>query len=298
MTSASSESSDDPDDPGGPVVLGVDAHETGSMAAAWAADEAARKGLPLRLVHAVPSLYREFRPFDEGRYHKALRERADRALDRAAAVARERHPGLAVTAVVAEDVPAPTLCRESRRASLVVLGSRRLSRIEEALSTYSVAVPVSAQAHCPVVVVRDPEHTTQDPPYVVLGVDGSPSSEPAVDFAFAYADERRAALRVLWVWQRPPAGSPDEPATEQLLHRLLFESTTGRHEHHPDVTVTHEVVHGHPVEELARAAEHALAVVVGRRGNGGFTGMRLGSVPHGLLRRAHCPVVTVPAHPQ
>ncbi|MFJ6771915.1 universal stress protein [Kitasatospora sp. NPDC091257] len=289
MTSAS------PDGPGRPVVLGVDAHDTGSMPAAWAADEAARRGLPLRLVHAVPSLYREFRPFDEGRYHTALRERADRALDRAATLARERHPGLDVTTVVAEDVPAPALCRESRNAALVVLGSRRLSRVEEALSTYSVAVPVSAQAHCPVVVVRDPEHTTQDPPYVGLGVDGSPSSQPAVDFAFAYADERRAALRVLWVWQRPPVGNLDEPATERMLRRMIFESTAGHHEHHPDVTVTHEVVHGHPVEELALASEHALAVVVGRRGNGGFTGMRLGSVPHGLLRRAHCPVVTVPS---
>ncbi|MGW7444039.1 universal stress protein [Kitasatospora sp. NPDC054795] len=286
-----------PDGPGRPVVLGVDALDTGSMPAAWAADEAARRGLPLRAVHAVPSLYREFRPFDEGRYHKALRERADRALDRAATLARERHPGLDVTTVVAEDVPAPALCRESRNAALVVLGSRRLSRVEEALSTYSVAVPVSAQAHCPVVVVRDPEHTTQDPPYVVLGVDGSPSSQPAVDFAFAYADERRAALRVLWVWQRPPVGNLDEPATERMLRRMIFESTAGHHEHHPDVTVTHEIVHGHPVEELALASEHALAVVVGRRGNGGFTGMRLGSVPHGLLRRANCPVVTVPSAP-
>ncbi|MFI8454614.1 universal stress protein [Kitasatospora sp. NPDC085464] len=291
MTSANSESS------ASSVVLGVDAHDTGRMTAAWASDEAARRGLPLRLVHAVPSLFREFRPFDEGRYHKALRERADQALDRATAVARERHPQLAVATVVAEDVPAPALCRESRRAALVVLGSRRLGRVEEALSAYSVAVPVSAQAHCPVVVVRDPEHTTQDPPYIVLGVDGSPSSEPAVDFAFDLAGERRAALRVLWVWQRPPVGNLDEHATGQILRRLLFESTAGRHDRHPDVTVTHELVRGHPVEELALASEHALAVVVGRRGNGGFTGMRLGSVPHGLLHHAHCPVVTVPGRP-
>ncbi|MGW4229466.1 universal stress protein [Streptomyces sp. NPDC004980] len=38
----------------------------------------------------------------------------------------------------------------------------------------------------------------------------------------------------------------------------------------------------------------ALAVVVGRRGHGGYTGMRLGSVAHGLLHRAECPVITVP----
>ncbi|MFI9318168.1 hypothetical protein ACIGXI_00055 [Kitasatospora aureofaciens] len=43
-----------------------------------------------------------------------------------------------------------------------MLGSRRLGRAAETLSAYSVAVPVSAQAHCPVAVVRDPEHTSQD----------------------------------------------------------------------------------------------------------------------------------------
>ncbi|MBD0694554.1 universal stress protein [Streptomyces sp. CBMA123] len=279
------------------VVLGVDARDTGSMTAAWAADEADRRNLPLRLVHAVPSVFREFRPFDQGRYHKALVERAEQALDRAAAVAWARHPGLALTTDLSEDVPAPALCRESRDAALVVLGSRRLGRTAEALSAYSVAVPVSAQAHCPVAVVRGPEHTTQDPPYLVLGVDGSPSSDAAVDFAFDLADERRAALRILWVWHRPPVGNLDEHATVQLLRRLLFESTSGRQDRHPDVKVTHELVHGHPVEELGIASEHALAVIVGRRGNGGFTGMRLGSVPHGLLHRADCPVITVPAAP-
>ncbi|MGA5823790.1 universal stress protein [Kitasatospora sp. NPDC094028] len=288
MTSASSH------DGARPVVLGVDARDTGSMTAAWAADEADRRGLPLRLVHAVPSLYREFRAFDQGRYHQALRERADRALDRAAAVARDRHPGLTVTSVVAEDVPAPALCQESRHAALVVLGSRRLGRAEEMLSAYSVAVPVSAQAHCPVVVVRDPEHVTQDPPYVVVGVDGSPTATATVDFAFDLAAERHAALRAVWAWQRPFIGNLDERTTEQTLRRLLFESTAGHHERHPDVVVSHELVHGHPVEELGAASEHALAVVVGRRGRGGFTGMRLGSVPHGLLHRAHCPVVVVP----
>ncbi|MER5352144.1 universal stress protein [Kitasatospora sp. NPDC002551] len=277
-----------------PVVLGVDT-DPGPMATAWAADEAHRRGLPLRLVHAVPSVVREFRPFDEGRYHKALRERADRALGRAAAAARARHPGLTVTTVVAEDVPAPALCRESAHASLVVLGTRRLSRVEEVLSLASVTVPVSAQAHCPVVVVPGPEHVTQERPYVVVGVDGSPTSAAAVRFAHGLADRRGADLRAVLVRSSGPLGgrtAPDEAEAEP--RRLLSEATAGLRATDPGPHLTHEVLHGHPVEELARASEHALAVVVGRRGSGGFTGMRLGSVPHGLLRRARCPVVTVP----
>ncbi|MFE5709278.1 universal stress protein [Streptomyces sp. NPDC056501] len=70
--------------------------------------------------------------------------------------------------------------------------------------------------------------------------------------------------------------------------------TAGWAEKYPDVRLTHEVSIGSPVETLANAADHALALVVGRRGRGGYTGMRVGSVVHGLLHRAHCPVVTVP----
>ncbi|MBP0449027.1 universal stress protein [Kitasatospora sp. RG8] len=289
MTAASS------DGRGRPVVLGVDAAAPGPMATAWAADEAARRGLPLLLVHAVPP--QDFHALDEERRRARRREQAYETLDRAAAAARERHPDLDVSTVVAEEVPALALCRESARAGLVVLGTRRLSRMEEVLSTFSVTVPVSAQAHCPVVVVREPEHVTQESPYVVVGVDGSASSAAAVDVAIGLAAERHADLRAVQVWHRPAIGRVDPQSTEQELRRLLVEATAGPRGLHPEVHVAHEVVHGHPVEELAKASEHALAVVVGRRGDGGFTGMRLGSVPHGLLHRAHCPVVTVPTPP-
>ncbi|MFJ6140674.1 universal stress protein [Kitasatospora sp. NPDC092286] len=274
-----------------PVVLGVDTLTPGRMVVAWAADEADRRRLSLRMVHALPPVSEDPHAFKE------LRERGDRALDDAAAFARRRHPNLSVATAVKEAAPAPLLCRESAHAALVVLGSRRLNRLEEVLSTSSVTVPVSAQAHCPVVVVREPEHVTQEPPYVVVGVDGSPASGAAVDFAFGLAASRRAALRAVWVWQSHLDGHVDEGATVQTLRRRLGETTAGRRAVHPDVTLTHEVIRGHPVEELAKASEHALAVVVGRRGRGGFTGMRLGSVPHGLLHRAHCPVVTVPSAP-
>ncbi|WP_308407636.1 universal stress protein [Streptomyces sp. RKAG337] len=88
------------------------------------------------------------------------------------------------------------------------------------------------------------------------------------------------------------AGSQEDAL--QAQRRMLSEMTAGFSQQYPDVALKHEVPTGHPVEELAGAAEHALAVVVGRRGRGGYTGMRLGSVVHGLLHRAHCPVIAVP----
>ncbi|MFE9483730.1 hypothetical protein ACFYNM_34705 [Streptomyces spororaveus] len=54
-----------------------------------------------------------------------------------------------------------------------------------------------------------------------------------------------------------------EEATVRAQRTLLSEVTAGLSDKYPDVHVTHEVLTGHPVEEPARAAEHALAVVVG-----------------------------------
>ncbi|GAA3023190.1 universal stress protein [Kitasatospora albolonga] len=278
-----------------PVVLGVDSLRPSPMAVAWAADEAGRRGLPLRLVHAVPSEPALHRPFEQARYQQALREQGAEALEKAEATARARHPGLETSIALGEGTASHLLCRESADAELIVLGSRHLSRVEEVLSARSVTVPVSAQADCPVAVVGSPEHVTQDPPYLVVGVDASPSSVAAVEHAYQAAALRGAELHAIWVWQPPFVALAAEEFSLREGRRLLHESTAGLSATHPDVRVVHEVLVGHPVEELAKEAEHALAVVVGRRGRGGFTGMRLGSVPHGLLHRATSPVVTVPS---
>ncbi|WP_431682635.1 universal stress protein [Kitasatospora sp. KL5] len=277
-----------------PIVLGVDAPAPMPTAVAWAADEAVRRDRPLRLVHVVtPPPYGSTGAEWVGSLKEEHR-RGGVVLEKAALLARERHPALDVTTETVEGVTDRVLCEESRRAELVVLGSRRLSRAEEWLSASSVAVPLSAQAHCPVAVVGAPEHSTEQPPFVVVGVDGSRSSAAAVDFAFGLAARRRAGLRAVWTWQPPLILPTDEHTAVETIRRQLSESTAGRGSAHPDVRLTHDVLVGHPVEQLAAASAHALAVVVGRRGHGGFTGMRLGSVPHGLLHRAHCPVVIVP----
>ncbi|MFI1523813.1 universal stress protein [Kitasatospora cineracea] len=278
-----------------PIVLGVDARQVSPMVVGWAADEAERRGLPLRLVHAVPDEFRDRRGDGRG-YLQSLREAGATALEKAEGIVAERHPGLRRQCVLLEGSPAPMLCAESAHAALVVLGSRRLGRLEEVLSRYSVTVPVSAQAHCPVAVVREPEHTTLQPPYVVVGVDGSPACEPAVRFAADLAGRRGAALRAVRVRRTPVR--PFEPLEDAAeIRRRMFESTAGCATDEPDLDLTHEVLAGDPVEELVRVSAHALAVVVGRHGRGGLTGLRLGSVPHGLIRQAPCPAITVPAGP-
>ena len=280
------------------IVVGVDPDPSKRLALAWAVDEADRRGLPVRLVHAqgVPTGgYRtgEARPSWE-EWNRTLHEAGTESLKEAVAFVESRRPTVEVSTVLAEGEPAWVLREEARDASLVVVGSWHLSTRRERFTSTSVALPLSAHAPCPVVVVPEPEHITQEPAYFVVGVDGSPHAAAAVDMAFEEAALRGAVLRALYVWHPPLLGVLDEEAAVQECRRVLSETVAGRTATHPGVELRHEVVLGHPVRVLTEASEHALGLVVGTRGHGGFTGMLLGSVSQGVLHHAHCPVITVP----
>ncbi|WP_328835160.1 universal stress protein [Streptomyces europaeiscabiei] len=281
-----------------PIVVGVDPDPPKRLALAWAADEAERRGLPVRLVHAqgVPTGgYRsgETLPSWE-QWNRTLHEAGAEVLKEAVAFVESRRPTVEVSTVLAEGEPAWVLREEARNASMVVVGSWHLSTRREMFTSASVALPLSAHAPCPVVVVPEPEHITQEPAYFVVGVDGSPHAAAAVDVAFEEAALRGAALRALYVWHPPLRGVLDEDTAVRECRRVLSETVAGRTARYPEVELHHEVVLGHPVRVLTEASEHALGLVVGTRGHGGFTGMLLGSVSQGVLHHAHCPVITVP----
>ncbi|GAA4931707.1 universal stress protein [Streptomyces coeruleoprunus] len=292
------------------LVVGVDPRDASRPALDWAADEALRRNLALRLVLAVvpgrDPRHGARRP-DDTLHRAALRKEGTEALADAAAWIADTHGGLAATPEIADGVPAAVLCARSGRARMLVLGSRHLGRTAEFFSTGSVAVPVSARAECPVVVVAEPERIPRGPAHLVVGIDGSEACRAALAFALEEASLRGVALRAVWVWPEPPvpvadtlgalAGDPEseESAASRERHRLLSAAVAEPARAHPDVEVGEQVLRGHPVEELALASHDAVAVVVGRRGHGGYTGMRLGSVVHGLLHRAECPVITVPS---
>ncbi|WP_328543249.1 MULTISPECIES: universal stress protein [unclassified Streptomyces] len=275
------------------IVVGIDPARDWRLPLSWAVDEARRRRYGLRLVAAVLPQHSTHH-VDDTPGSMALNQAASDALRAAVAWSRERHTEVESAVELVEGFPAPAMGRMSRQARMIVLGSRHLGRTAEFFSAGSLVVPVTAQAHCPVVVVGDAEHVTQQPPYLVVGIDGSESSKAALGLALEEAALRGAELHAISVWQPPVLLPHDEESAQQAQRRMLSEATAGWSQKYPDVVLRHEVLAGHPVEELAGAAEHALALVLGRRGRGGYTGMRLGSVVHGLLHRAHCPVITVP----
>lgn len=144
------------------LVVGIDPARNRHLALAWAADEAHRRRLDLRLVVAVPP-GREWREGDDRPRRKAMLEAGADALREGAGWVRARHPQMQPVTELLDGFPATVIGGLSARARMVVLGSRHLSRTAEYFSAGSLVVPVTAQARCPVVVVGDAEHITQQP---------------------------------------------------------------------------------------------------------------------------------------
>ena len=294
-----------------PVVAGVDGSESALAAVRWAAAEAARRRLPLRLVAAhtwpagdssatpgwVSTRARCCATWCSGTWRPA----ADAAASAAAS-------GLAVEQVEVEGDPAAVLAGESERAELVVLGDRGLGGFT-GLLLGSVAVALSARARCPVVVVRgvetDPAVPRPDP--VVVGVDGSPGSTAALAFAVEAAVLRGVPLVAVHAWRdvlvdATMAPLVDWDAVESDEREVLAERLAGIRTTYPDLVVRKLVVRDRPARALVDESRSAQLVVVGSRGRGGVAGAppRLGEpaapAPRPLPGRGGPPSLTAPAH--
>jgi nucleotide-binding universal stress UspA family protein len=282
-----------------PVVVGVDGSASALRAVTWGASEAARRGVALRLVTAFgwAGEHPVGHPTAGEVYRGELRRAAQHRLEEAVAAAVAVAPGLEVGGEVVVGYPMGVLAAEARQAQLLVIGDRGRGGFS-GLLLGSVAVAMAAHAASPVVVVRgeEPDFSATRP--VVVGVDGSPTGEAALAFAYESAAARGAALVAVHAWADsvadvPVAGLIDWAAVEEEERQVLAERLAGWAEKYPDVAVQRVVVRSHPVPALVRCSEGAQLLVVGSRGRGGLAGLLLGSVSHGVLHRSHCPVAVV-----
>ena len=143
--------------------------------------------------------------------------------------------------------------------------------------------------------------TPVEAPLVVVGVDGSPGSQHALDFALTEAGLRGASVRAVCTWDYPVAvGSGFVVPFEDLesgAAAVLADSLARATEDAPAATppVSTTVRCGHASAVLVDEAKDAALLVVGSRGHGGFVGMLIGSISQGCVTHAPCPVVVVPA---
>lgn len=277
------------------IVVGVDGSPSSDAAVAWAARDAALRGVQLTLVYALPgamspiwldvALPQDYWDFQD--------QQGREALDAARRVATEATAGTGPLRIVDKAVPGhavATLIEYSRHADLVVVGSRGLSKWGRRLLG-SVSSSVAHHAHGPVAVIPENERPATAP--VVVGVDGSPASELATEIAFDEASRRGVELVVVHTWTDLNAEFPDVRWDDlgPQAERALAEQLAGWGERYPDVTVRRVVMPDKPARQLLAQAETAQLVVVGNRGRGGFTGLLLGSVSSAVVHSSPAPVI-------
>ncbi len=274
------------------IIVGVDGSRAGLEAAGWAAAEAALRGSPLTVAHAVPRWVCEEDTVRYAEVARWMREGADTVLASARDRVLRESPQVPVEAVLLPGDPRTALIKASEEAELLVVGSSGIGGVR-GLLVGSVAYGVAAHTRTNVVLVHERPSLTRGE--IVAGTDGSPSAGRALEFAFTEAELRGARLRAVWAWAWPQAGGfpPADRGSEQDTLRRLKESLTEHRERHPGVEVVEEVVHGHPVEVLREAAAGADLLVVGSRGHGQLAGMLLGSISQALLHHTPCPVAVV-----
>ncbi|MFI6785930.1 universal stress protein [Nonomuraea sp. NPDC050383] len=263
------------------IVVGTDGSDLAVAAVRWAARDAARRALPLRIVHVV-----DHRPYGVPAPDQADPgvSAGERMLRQAAGAAGECEPGVAVVTALAEGPPGEVLRDQAATAAELVVGSRGVGGPAGALLG---SVPVQTAGHAPgaVVVVR-PERAGSGE--IVVGVDDSPGCEPALEFAFEQARARGCALRAVHA-RRSPQERSSEPGTGSVLTDRL----AGWRERYPDVEVREDLRHGPPVPALVDASVGADLLVVGSRGLGAVGSLLLGSVSREVLHHAQCPVAVV-----
>ncbi|MFH9584948.1 universal stress protein [Streptomyces luteogriseus] len=133
---------------------------------------------------------------------------------------------------------------------------------------------------------------------VTVGLDGSPESRAAAEWAAREAKLRGLPLKLVHVWEPVPEPIAQAPlvGSETRAHwseRIPREAAEGLRLRHPGVDVAVEQMSGRPAYALAEAAKDAELLVLGSRGLSGIGGFLVGSVGAAVIARTETPVVLV-----
>jgi nucleotide-binding universal stress UspA family protein len=286
-----------------PVVVGADGSDDSFLAVEWAAAEALSRRRRLRVVNAFiwPLMGVPYAGSPPEEIYGHVRDEARATVAEATARARAAAPGVEVSGRLVDGPAQPALIAESSRANLLVVGNQGLGAFSSMMAG-SVSVAVAARAACPVVIVRPPHAGTgSSQGRVVVGVDGSPAAERALEFALDEASRRHVGVTAVRGWLAPPSIAPTRTLglvqqaeeIDEIETRLVAEMVAVWSEKYPDVDVAQKVVHASAAHAMVDESLGAELLVVGSRGRGGFTGLLLGSVSQAAIHRAACTVAVV-----
>jgi nucleotide-binding universal stress UspA family protein len=281
-----------------PILVAVGDSDAHDAALRFAAEQAVREHRPLRLVHVLPSSAGGMFPEQMLVSFEAATLVAQQLLSAQAEHAEDLvHGQVAVEKTLRRGPVVEQLLELSLTADRVVLQHRQQGKVRRVF-TGSVCAGMAGRAAVPVVSVPELWVPSDRPPEVLVGLDGTGDHRALLAHAFAEADRRNAALRVLHAWFVPTmydnviVDRVAQDEWEESAGRIVDVELQPYRRAHPSVDVRIDVVHKRPADALVERAGHSALLVVGRRGAAhGLT--HLGSVTRAVIRESPCPVTIV-----
>jgi nucleotide-binding universal stress UspA family protein len=136
---------------------------------------------------------------------------------------------------------------------------------------------------------------------IVVGVDGSAGSDQAVLWATNLAAQRTLGIHIVHGLRNTApyygVGIAETGADIDVLRedgaRILREAVTLVHGTDENVPTTTDMPFGPPASLLTELSRTVPMIVIGHTGDGGFSGMLLGSTAAAVVSHARCPVLVV-----
>ncbi len=236
------------------VTVGVDGSPKSLAAVEWAADDAARRGAWLNIVHVIDRSPYKFIHSPE--LERKLAEVTCQIMTRAERTARDRRPGLGMRLEHIEGRPADVLRRLAGESAELVLGSRGMSRTAGGILG-SVSAQVAGHSAGPVVIVRDRPRRPMGE--IVIGLDDSADCPRPISYAFEHANLHDAEIRALHAWTLPahtyaPEIDYDLGAVRARQRAVTARQLARHRKSYPALAVYDDLRSGHPVEALVEAS--------------------------------------------
>lgn len=226
---------------------------------------------------------------------------ADAVIAQSAKIVAEIDPKLSVDGIKAMSPAAAAISEAARPGDEIAVGATGHTSVLDGLLG-SVALSVVHRSHVPVIIVPASPIAEIGPTMkkVVVGVDGSPGSLQALEWAYNEALVVGADLTAVHGWIYPydgPRTSVSEPRTQMQLDAMeelkaSLESLGARMTNGP-VHVHARLLEQSPAEALLEEAADADLLVVGSRGRGAIRASLLGSVSRTVAQHARCPVAVI-----
>lgn len=286
------------------IIVGVDGSAPSIVALRWAAFEARRRKAEILAVscYSVP-VYGS----PEGAVYPTpddidmFRESAAAIVGRAAEIVGDIDPTIVVDGVSAMSAPTIAISGAARPGDEIVVGATGHTGVIDGLLG-SVAMSVMHRAHVPVIIVPAKPVAEIGPTMkkIVVGVDGSPGSLQALEWAYNEALVSGAELTAVHGWIYPYSGartSVSEPRTQMQLDAMeelkASLDSLGPRLNGGSLHVHARLVEQSPAEALLAESQDADLVVVGSRGRGAVRSTLLGSVSRTVAQHATCPVAVI-----